>query len=52
MSVSSNMYVAEFAPARIRGRLSSFCSTFVTGSLFFAALVSGFFSGDKTNGWR
>ena len=52
MSVSSNVYIAEFAPAKIRGRLTCYGSTFVTGSLFLAALVSGIFSGDKTNGWR
>ncbi|XP_028398384.1 proton myo-inositol cotransporter-like isoform X2 [Dendronephthya gigantea] len=51
-SVSSNMYIAEFAPARIRGKLICFAGITVTGSLFFAALVSGIFSGDKTNGWR
>ena len=52
MNVSSNMYIAEFAPARIRGRLISYGSTFVAGALFSAALISGIFSEDKINGWR
>ena len=52
ISVSSNMYVAEFAPARIRGRFISYGSAFVTGALFLAALISGIFSEDKSNGWR
>lgn len=52
LSVSSNMYIVEFAPARIRGKLACFGSVFVTGSIFLAALISGIFSNDKTNGWR
>ena len=50
--MSSNIYIAEFAPARIRGRLSSFGTVFVTGSIFLGTLTSGLFSSDKTNGWR
>lgn len=46
------MYVAELAPARIRGKLACFGLVTITGSIFLAALVSGIFSGDKTSGWR
>ena len=50
--MSSNIYISEFAPARVRGRLSSFGSAFVSGAIFLATLTSGLFSRDKTNGWR
>jgi len=46
------MYIAEVAPAHIRGRLVTVNNLFITGGQFIASCVDGVFSADKANGWR
>ena len=49
---SLNIYMAELAPAKMRGKFLSLGSTFLCFSLFVCTLVSGLFSTIKTDGWR
>lgn len=47
------MYIAESAPARMRGKLVVVNISFVTGGQFIATIVDGAFSGLGLNlGWR
>ena len=46
------MYIAEVAPAHVRGRLVVINNVFITGGQFVASCVDGFFSNDEINGWR
>lgn len=46
------MYLAECAPAHIRGRIVSTNIAMVAFGQFIANLVDWLFSPDKQNGWR
>ena len=45
------IYVAESAPANMRGQLVTFNNLFITGGQFIAAVIDGTFS-DVREGWR
>lgn len=51
-SMSIPMYVAETAPANIRGALVSLNQLFITIGILLSSIVAGAFSTDKDNGWR
>lgn len=51
-SMSVPIYVAEAAPASIRGALVSLNQLFITIGILLSSIVAGAFSGDKENGWR
>lgn len=51
-SVVGPMYIAEIAPANIRGRLVAFFQLNVTIGLFFAYSSNYLFSGTGENAWR
>lgn len=51
-SMTVPVYIAEVAPAELRGVLVSVNQVFVTGGLFIASCVDGVFSTDTVNGWR
>lgn len=47
------MYIAESAPAHLRGKLVVMNNLFITGGQFVAAIIDGVFSGLSNNtGWR
>ena len=50
--MTGTVYISESAPVHIRGRLVSVIAIVITGSQFFASVVSGIFSVNKHNGWR
>ncbi|KAL4226775.1 hypothetical protein ACF0H5_014754 [Mactra antiquata] len=51
-SMSIPVYVAEAAPADIRGRLVTINQLFITIGIVISSVVAGLFSTDKKNGWR
>lgn len=51
-SVTVPMYIAEAAPAHLRGRLVTMNNLFITGGQFIASLIAGGFSYVKHSGWR
>ena len=46
------MYIAESAPADMRGLLVTLNNVFITGGQVVASVVDGAFSYDEDNGWR
>ena len=47
------MYIAEVAPARVRGKLILINSLFITGGMFLATIIAGALSSLPVNvGWR
>ena len=51
--MSVPLYIAESAPAKIRGKLVVLNFAFIAGGQFLASLVSGIFSNDLWPwGWR
>ena len=46
------MYIAESAPASIRGQLVTLNQLFITFGIFAANLMNGAFSYIKDGGWR
>jgi len=46
------MYIAESAPAYVRGRLVSTNVVMIACGQFVANVVDGIFSYNKENGWR
>ena len=50
--MSVPMYIAESAPAHLRGRMVTLNILFITGGQFIAAVVDGIFSANKESGWR
>lgn len=47
------MYIAEVAPARVRGKLILVNSLFITGGMFLATIIAGALSSLPVNvGWR
>ena len=50
--MSVPVYVAEAAPAHIRGALVTLNQLFITIGILISSLVAGAFSTDKENGWR
>ena len=50
--MSVPVYVAESAPADIRGRLVTVNQLFLTIGILISSIVAGLFSVDKENGWR
>lgn len=51
-SMTVPMYIAEVAPTKIRGSLSTLNSCFIAGGQLVASVVAGAFSYDTTDGWR
>ncbi|XP_022295803.2 proton myo-inositol cotransporter-like [Crassostrea virginica] len=51
-SMTVPVYIAECAPAHLRGRLVTVNNLFITGGQFVASVLDGGFSYDKKNGWR
>ncbi|KAM7295286.1 proton myo-inositol cotransporter [Ixodes scapularis] len=51
-SMTVPVYIAEVAPADMRGFLVSINQVFITGGQFVASVVDGLFSTDSVNGWR
>lgn len=51
-STTVPVYIAECAPAHLRGQLVTLNNLFITAGQFVASLVDGAFSYDKLNGWR
>jgi len=51
-STTCPLYVAECAPANIRGKLITIYQMFITLGMCFAAVLDGIFSKDKEDGWR
>ena len=51
-STTCPMYVAECAPADIRGKLITIYQMFITFGQFVASVVDGLFSRDEEHGWR
>ena len=51
-STTCPMYVAECAPAEIRGKLITVYQMFITFGQFFASVIDGLFSKDEEHGWR
>ncbi|KAK3102302.1 hypothetical protein FSP39_010349 [Pinctada imbricata] len=51
-SMSVPIYVAEAAPADIRGALVTVFQLFITIGILVSSLIAGAFSSDKVNGWR
>lgn len=46
------VYIAECAPAHMRGRLVALNNASITCGQFIASVICGAFSYDKRNGWR
>ena len=46
------VYIAECAPAHIRGRLVTINTLFITGGQCLASILDGAFSYVKPDGWR
>ena len=46
------IYIAEAAPARIRGQLVTVNQLFITFGQFSASLLNGAFNYIEENGWR
>ena len=46
------VYIAEAAPAHLRGKLVTLNNVFITGGQFVASIIDGIFCYDKENGWR
>ncbi|XP_059167029.1 proton myo-inositol cotransporter-like [Physella acuta] len=51
-SMTIPVYIAESAPAHLRGRLVTVNTLFITGGQFIASTIDGGFSYVKPNGWR
>lgn len=51
-SMTVPVYIAEVAPAELRGLLVTINQVFITGGQFIASVTAGLFSGDTENGWR
>ncbi|XP_045164785.2 proton myo-inositol cotransporter-like [Mercenaria mercenaria] len=51
-SMSIPVYVAEAAPADIRGRLVTINQLFITIGILISSIVAGLFSGMQEDGWR
>ena len=51
-SMSVPVYIAEAAPAQIRGSLVTFNQLFITVGILISSVVAGAFSSDEINGWR
>ena len=51
-SMTIPMYIAESAPAMLRGRLVTMNNLFITAGQLVASIIDGLFSGNKENGWR
>lgn len=51
-SMSVPVYIAEVAPAELRGFLVTINQVFITGGQFIASVSDGIFSSDTVNGWR
>lgn len=51
-SMTVPVYIAEVAPAELRGLLVTVNQVFITGGQFVASVSDGFFSYDTENGWR
>lgn len=50
--MSIPVYVAEAAPAEIRGRLVTINQLFITIGIVISSIVAGLFSVNKSDGWR
>ena len=50
--MSIPVYVAEAAPADIRGRLVTINQLFITIGILISSIVAGLFSGMQEDGWR
>ena len=50
--MSVPVYVAEAAPAHIRGRLVTINQLCITIGILTSSIIAGLFSGNKENGWR
>ena len=50
--MSVPVYVAEAAPADIRGRLVTVNQLFITIGILVSSVVAGLFSVNKEDGWR
>ena len=50
--MSVPVYVAEAAPAHIRGRLVTVNQLFITIGILVSSITAGLFSVNKENGWR
>jgi SP family myo-inositol transporter-like MFS transporter 13 len=50
--MSIPVYVAEAAPADIRGRLVTINQLFITIGILISSIVAGLFSEMKEDGWR
>ncbi|KAH9512828.1 hypothetical protein Btru_036702 [Bulinus truncatus] len=51
-SMTVPVYIAESAPAHLRGRLVTINTLFITGGQFIASTMDGGFSYVKPDGWR
>ncbi|KAK6993628.1 proton myo-inositol cotransporter [Biomphalaria glabrata] len=51
-SMTIPVYIAECAPAHLRGRLVTVNTLFITGGQFIASVLDGGFSYIKPDGWR
>ena len=51
-SMTVPVYIAECAPAHIRGRLVTINTLFITGGQCVASVIDGAFSYVKPDGWR
>lgn len=51
-SMSVPVYVAEVAPAHIRGALVTLNQLFITIGIVISSVIAGAFSENKENGWR
>ncbi|CAG2247200.1 ITR [Mytilus edulis] len=51
-SMTVPVYIAECAPAHMRGRLVALNNASITCGQFIASVIDGAFSYDKRNGWR
>lgn len=51
-SMTVPVYIAEVAPAELRGLLVTINQVFITGGQFVASVSDGLFSHDTENGWR
>ncbi|XP_074645508.1 proton myo-inositol cotransporter-like isoform X3 [Tubulanus polymorphus] len=52
VTVTSPVYIAESTPLRLRGRVTTMYTVFLTMGQFVAAVISGVFSFNEQNGWR
>ena len=51
-SMTVPVYVAESAPAEIRGRLVTLNQLFITIGVLLSSIIAGVFSDMKDTGWR